>query len=85
MKALYFVTSKSRLERSYDEICTGIACILHQISSTNDEKKRKRSRTAPFVGADIPDIGITAYLKVCTYYITAAYHILLCLTIALSL
>lgn len=51
------VTSKHAEEHADDTIMAA-ACILHQICAANDKKyKGQRNKQAPFVGAEIPDIG----------------------------
>jgi len=44
-------------------ISVATACILHQICAANDKQSAYHPRTAPFVGLEIPDIGVVDYCK----------------------
>jgi hypothetical protein len=44
-------------------IAVATACILHQICAANDAQAHNHPRTAPFVGLEIPDIGVVDYCK----------------------
>jgi hypothetical protein len=44
-------------------ISVATACILHQICAANDKQSQYHPRTAPFVGLEIPDIGVVDYCK----------------------
>jgi hypothetical protein len=44
-------------------IAVATACILHQICAANDKQSQYHPRTAPFVGLEIPDIGVVDYCK----------------------
>jgi hypothetical protein len=44
-------------------IAVATACILHQICAANDAQAHNHPRSAPFVGLEIPDIGVVDYCK----------------------
>jgi len=44
-------------------IAVATACILHQICAANDKQSQYHPRVAPFVGLEIPDIGVVDYCK----------------------
>jgi len=52
-----------QVEKQGLNIAVATACILHRICAANDAQAHKHSRSAPFVGLEIPDIGVVDYCK----------------------